>query len=79
MLEDTQFQIYINQQNIYKTQRQTQKTERRKKEGAEWEVTENIVSQNEPTWCSTWFWCILVHVLEGTNIRQNKTEKNKNP
>ena len=52
----------------------------RKKRGAEWERKENIISQNEPAQCSTWFWMHAGHVLEGINLLHcgtNETEKTK--
>ena len=50
-----------------------------------WEGRENTISQNEPTWCSTWFCGNFCRVSEGTDfhycknkMRQKKQTNKKN-
>ena len=48
LLEDAKFQIYITSKTYIETQHQPPK-QKQDKRGVEWEGTENIISQNEPT------------------------------
>ena len=74
MLEDAKSQIYINQQYLYKAPTLTTKHKQDKKSGAQSEGRVNIILQNEPKQCSTWFWVYVGCVLEGTYFHHCKTK-----